>query len=92
MRSWTASTTASSRSRCDRLALVRRSNINVNEVIANRGNQITGKKVLHPHSSVNHSQSSNDTFPSALHIAATTELTQELIPRSTGSDRLFYET
>ena len=68
------------------------SNINVNEVIANRGNQITGKKVLHPHSSVNHSQSSNDTFPSALHIAATTELTQELIPRSTGSDRLFYET
>ena len=46
------------------------SNMNANEVIANRGNQIAGKKLLHPNDDVNMSQSSNDTFPTAMHIAA----------------------
>ena len=46
------------------------SNMNANEVIANRGNQIAGKKLLHPNDDVNMSQSSNDTFPTAMHLAA----------------------
>ena len=46
------------------------SNMNANEVIANRGNQIAGKNILHPNDDVNMSQSSNDTFPTAMHIAA----------------------
>ena len=46
------------------------SNMNMNEVIANRGNEIAGKTVLHPNDDVNMSQSSNDTFPTAMHIAA----------------------
>jgi len=46
------------------------SNMNVNEVIANRGNEIAGRKLLHPNDDVNMSQSSNDTFPAAMHIAA----------------------
>ena len=54
------------------------SNMNANEVIANRGNEIAGKKILHPNDDVNMSQSSNDTFPTAMHIAAVTE-TLELL-------------
>ena len=46
------------------------SNMNVNEVIANRGNELAGKKLLHPNDDVNMSQSSNDTFPTAMNIAA----------------------
>ena len=46
------------------------SNMNANEVIANRGNEIAGKKLLHPNDDVNMSQSSNDTFPTAINIAA----------------------
>ena len=46
------------------------SNMNMNEVIANRGNEIAGEKLLHPNDDVNMSQSSNDTFPTAMHIAA----------------------
>jgi fumarate hydratase class II len=46
------------------------SNMNANEVIANRGNEIAGKKLLHPNDDINMSQSSNDTFPTAMHIAA----------------------
>ena len=46
------------------------SNMNMNEVIANRGNEAAGKKLLHPNDDVNMSQSSNDTFPTAMHIAA----------------------
>ena len=56
------------------------SNMNVNEVIANRGNAIAEKKLLHPNDDVNMSQSSNDTFPTALHIAAATAIHDELIP------------
>ena len=56
------------------------SNMNSNEVIANRGNQILGKKVIHPNDDVNMSQSSNDTFPTAMHIAAVIALEDKLIP------------
>ncbi len=56
------------------------SNMNVNEVIANRGNAIAGKHLLHPNDDVNKSQSSNDTFPTAMHIAAVFEIRQKLIP------------
>ncbi len=55
-------------------------NMNVNEVIANRGNAIVGKKLLHPNDDVNLSQSSNDTFPSALRIAAARGIVTELQP------------
>ena len=56
------------------------SNMNVNEVIANRGNEIAGKKLLHPNDDVNMSQSSNDTFPTALHIAAASALENRVLP------------
>ena len=56
------------------------SNMNSNEVIANRGNQILGKTLLHPNDDVNMSQSSNDTFPTAMHIAAVLSLEDKLIP------------
>lgn len=56
------------------------SNMNVNEVIAHRGNALAGKNLLHPNDHVNRSQSSNDVFPSAMHIAAR-ELTEtRLLP------------
>lgn len=56
------------------------SNMNVNEVIANRGNEILGEKLLHPNDHSNMSQSSNDTFPTAMHIAAVVEIEDKLIP------------
>ena len=56
------------------------SNMNANEVIANRGNQIAGKIILHPNDDVNMSQSSNDTFPTAMHIAAVISVKEKLIP------------
>ena len=56
------------------------SNMNANEVIANRANEIAGKKLCHPNDDVNMSQSSNDTFPTALHIAAVIALEDRLIP------------
>ena len=56
------------------------SNMNTNEVIANRGNEIAGKKILHPFVDINLSQSSNDTFPTALHISAVCELEDKLLP------------
>ncbi|HTW88856.1 MAG TPA: class II fumarate hydratase [Candidatus Binataceae bacterium] len=60
-------------------------NMNANEVISNRGIELAGgklgsKKPLHPNDDVNLSQSSNDTFPTAMHIAAAEELTHRLIP------------
>jgi fumarate hydratase class II len=56
------------------------SNMNVNEVIANRANQMLGKKIIHPNDHVNMSQSSNDTFPTAMHIAAVLEIENKLLP------------
>src|SRR6201999_3212654 len=61
------------------------SNMNLNEVIANRANELLGGKLgtkapVHPNDHVNMSQSSNDSFPTAMHIAAATEITADLIP------------
>ncbi|HAC63002.1 MAG TPA: class II fumarate hydratase [Cyanothece sp. UBA12306] len=60
-------------------------NMNANEVIANRGIEIAGgilgsKDPIHPNDHVNMSQSSNDTFPTAMHIAAVEEITHNLLP------------
>ncbi|MDP8243128.1 MAG: class II fumarate hydratase [Candidatus Hinthialibacter antarcticus] len=61
------------------------SNMNVNEVISNRANEIAGqprgtKSPIHPNDDVNKSQSSNDTFPTAMHIAAAMQINKLLIP------------
>ena len=56
------------------------SNMNANEVIANRGNELAGKKLLHPNDDVNMSQSSNDTFPAAMHIASALAIVDNLFP------------
>ena len=56
------------------------SNMNANEVIANRGNEMAGKKLLHPNDDINKSQSSNDTFPTAMHIAAVLAIEDSLFP------------
>ena len=56
------------------------SNMNANEVIANRGNELAGETLLHPNDDVNMSQSSNDTFPTAMHIAAVLALEDRVIP------------
>jgi len=64
------------------------SNMNVNEVIAGRANEMAtgsrgGKTPIHPNDHVNMSQSSNDTFPTALHMAVATEIERRLIPSVT---------
>ena len=56
------------------------SNMNANEVIANRGNELAGEKLLHPNDDINMSQSSNDTFPTAMHIAAVAAMEDGVIP------------
>ena len=56
------------------------SNMNANEVIANRANELAGERLCHPNDDVNMSQSSNDTFPTALHIAAVMSLEDRLLP------------
>ena len=58
------------------------SNMNANEVIANRGNAIAGAAILHPNDHVNMSQSSNDTFPTAMHIAAVLGIEDRLLPEA----------
>lgn len=60
------------------------SNMNVNEVIANRANELSGKKLLHPNDDINMSQSSNDTFPTAMHIAAVELLSDRVLPALEG--------
>ena len=56
------------------------SNMNANEVIANRANQIAGAKIAHPNDDINMSQSSNDTVPTAMHISAVIAIEDKLIP------------
>jgi len=56
------------------------SNMNANEVIANRANQLADEKLCHPNDDVNMSQSSNDTFPTAMHISAVLAVEDKLIP------------
>jgi fumarate hydratase class II len=64
-------------------------NMNLNEVIANRANELLGGKLgakqpIHPNDHVNMSQSSNDSFPTAMHIAAATAIVADLIPALSG--------
>ena len=56
------------------------SNMNANEVIANRANQLADKKLCHPNDDINMSQSSNDTFPTAMHISAVIAIEDKLLP------------
>ena len=56
------------------------SNMNANEVIANRANQIAGEMLCHPNDDINMSQSSNDTFPTAMHISAVLAIEDKLLP------------
>ena len=56
------------------------SNMNANEVIANRANEIAGSKLCHPNDDINMSQSSNDTFPTALHIMSVFAIEDKLLP------------
>ena len=56
------------------------SNMNINEVIAHRANEILGQDLLHPNDDVNRSQSSNDTFPTALHISSLLAVEERLFP------------
>ena len=56
------------------------SNMNANEVIANRANQLAGTKLTHPNDDINMSQSSNDTFPTAMHISAVLAIEDKLLP------------
>ncbi len=56
------------------------SNMNANEVIANRANQLAEKKLCHPNDDINMSQSSNDTFPTAMHISAVLAVEDKLLP------------
>lgn len=67
------------------------SNMNMNEVIANRGNERKGQKLLHPNDHVNRSQSSNDTFPTAMHIAALTCITERVLPAASALETTFRE-
>ena len=60
------------------------SNMNANEVIANRGNELAGEKLLHPNDDINMSQSSNDTFPTAMHISAVLAIEDQLFPAVDG--------
>ncbi|KAI5055032.1 hypothetical protein GOP47_0030177 [Adiantum capillus-veneris] len=64
------------------------SNMNANEVIANRAAEILGKRIgdkaVHPNDHVNMSQSSNDTFPTVMHIAAAIEINRRLLPKLEG--------
>ena len=65
------------------------SNMNTNEVIAARGNEILGERLLHPNDDVNMSQSSNDTFPTAMHISAVLSMRKSLIPALTSLISVF---
>lgn len=56
------------------------SNMNMNEVVANRSNEVIGKKLIHPNDHVNMSQSSNDTFPTAMSISAVMTIEDNLLP------------
>ncbi|QAT48932.1 class II fumarate hydratase [Caproiciproducens sp. NJN-50] len=67
------------------------SNMNINEVIANRGNEILGEKLLHPNDHVNKSQSSNDTFPTAMHISALVSIEDRLLPAVRMLEETFHD-
>src|SRR5690606_24275357 len=68
------------------------SNMNMNEVLANRGSELLGGergegRKVHPNDHVNRGQSSNDTFPTAMHVAAAVQVAQHLLPALAQLDR-----
>ena len=65
------------------------SNMNVNEVVAARANEILGERLVHPNDHVNKSQSSNDTFPTAMHIAALIAVEDHVLPAIDVLDQTF---
>ena len=65
------------------------SNMNVNEVVAARANEILGEKLVHPNDHVNKSQSSNDTFPTAMHSAALSAVEDHVLPAIDVLDQTF---
>lgn len=65
------------------------SNMNVNEVVAARANEILGEKLVHPNDHANKSQSSNDTFPTAMHIAALIAVEDHVLPAIDVLDQTF---
>ena len=65
------------------------SNMNVNEVVAARANEILGEKLVHPNDHVNKSQSSNDTVPTAMHIAALIAVEDHVLPAIDVLDQTF---
>jgi fumarate hydratase class II len=72
------------------------SNMNINEVISNRSIQLAGgtlgsKQPIHPNDHVNMSQSSNDTFPTAMHIATVIEFTNHLIPNIEALEKAIWD-
>ncbi|WP_427111625.1 class II fumarate hydratase [Proteus mirabilis] len=72
------------------------SNMNMNEVLANRGSEILGgirgmERKIHPNDDVNKSQSSNDVFPTAMHVAAVIALRQDLLPELKSLLKVFKE-
>ena len=66
-------------------------NMNVNEVLANRANELVGKRLCHPNDDVNMSQSSNDCFPTALHVSAVLALEGALLPAAERLIAVFLE-
>ena len=67
------------------------SNMNANEVIANRANELAGKALCHPNDDINMSQSSNDTYPTAMHIAAVIVLEDRVLPAVNALIKTFRE-
>ena len=67
------------------------SNMNANEVIANRANELAGKALCHPNDDINMSQSSNDTYPTAMHIAAVIALEDRVLPAVNALIKTFRE-
>ncbi len=70
--------------------------MNMNEVLANRGSEILGgirgmERKIHPNDDVNKSQSSNDVFPTAMHVAAVIALRQDLLPELKSLLKVFKE-
>ncbi|GAA0484902.1 MULTISPECIES: class II fumarate hydratase [Tatumella] len=71
-------------------------NMNMNEVLANRASEILGgergmQRLIHPNDDVNKSQSSNDVFPTAMHVAALIAVRQQLLPQLAGLTRVLAE-
>ena len=84
MRSWTANWDEEFPLTVFQTGSGTQTNMNVNEVIAHRAKQLDESNPLHPNDDVNRGQSTNDTFPTAMHICAYFEITKRVIPALDG--------